>query len=111
MPADLVHGIADLPQRTPAHGFHHHCEDVAVVDHGLTQSGQAGLGVAGIALLEIRQPLELRLLLAFGGARQFDLAGDARAVRIEEGIDADDGVVSCRRCYRCNLSFQGAPRL
>ncbi len=74
------------------HGFHHHGEDVAIVDYRLAQLGQRSLGLAGVALLEIGQARELRLLFALGRARQFDLAGHARAVRVEEGIDADDGL-------------------
>ena len=42
--------------------------------------------------LEFAQARELRLLFHFGRADQFDLLRRRVAVRVVEGVDADDGV-------------------
>src|SRR3546814_20735922 len=48
------------------------------------------LPIFGVALLEVLEPRQLRLLLVVGRAREFDLVLLVVGVRIAEGVDADD---------------------
>ena len=91
LPAHLKQGIGDLTQRTHANGVHQHFKHIPVVDHGLLQSGKHGRGLLGVALLEISQSLELALLFLVGRAGQFQLVLHGVAMRIAEGIDANNG--------------------
>ena len=89
--ADFVQRRADLAERAALDRIDQHGEDVAVLDHRLLELLQHGRRLVGIAGVEVAQALDLRLLFLVGRARQFDfLLG--HALRIEEGIDADDRV-------------------
>src|SRR4051794_25126795 len=89
--ADFEQGIGDLPQGTNAHGVHEDFEHVAVVNDGLLQALEHGRRLRRMAGVEIVQALQLALLFFFGGAGKLQLLRDRVAVRVAEGVHADDG--------------------
>src|SRR5574343_179321 len=92
--ADFEQGAGDLAQRAHAHGVHQDLEHVPVVDHRLLESFEHGRRFLRVAHVELLQALQLALLLVLGRARQFQLLRNGVAVRIAEGIDPDDGVLT-----------------
>ena len=114
LPADLVQGIGNLPQRAAAHRVHHHREHVLVADHRLPESRQAGLQLTGIASLEDDQAGELRLRLRPGRVRQLDLAGHAALAAINGDAHRQPPLDRKRTEARLALDstlLQGVPRL
>jgi hypothetical protein len=94
LPAHLEQRVGDLPQRAAAHRVHQHREDVAVGDHGLLQALQHRRRLGAWRCVEVGQALQLALLLVLGRTRQLDGLGHRVAVRVAEGVDADDGVLA-----------------
>ena len=60
------------PSEQHPHRVHQHLEHVLVVDHRLLQALQHRRRFGGVALVELGQALELRLLFLFGRARQLE---------------------------------------
>ena len=84
--------MCDLAQRTAAHRIHQHLEGIAVVDDRAPQALEQLRRLARMAFVEGSEALQLRLLLRIGGARQLHRRRRGAAVRIAEGVDADDGI-------------------
>src|SRR5258706_3766436 len=91
LPAHFEQRMGDLPQRADTYRIHQHLEHVAVVDDRLLQPLQRRRGFARMQPMELGEALQLRLLLLLGGARQLDVLGHRLAVRVAEGVHADDG--------------------
>jgi len=91
MAADFVERRTDLAKRAVFDGIDQHGKNIAVFDHRLFQLGQHDRRLSGVPRLKIAQALALRLLFLVAGTGQLDsLLG--HALRVEEGIDADDRV-------------------
>src|SRR5438067_3424328 len=94
LPAHFEQRVGDLPERADAHGVHQHCEHVAIVDHGLLQALQHRRRPVRMPPVEVGQARKLRLLLFLGGTSELDVVGHRVAVRVAEGVHADDGVLA-----------------
>jgi hypothetical protein len=83
---------ACLSERADAHRVHQHGEDVLVLHHRLAQALEHRRRLVRMARVELAQAPELALLFFLGGADQLELRRYRVAVRVAEGVDADDRV-------------------
>src|SRR5947209_9293363 len=86
--------LRDLTERADAHRVHQHGEDVAVVDDRLLKALQQARRVGCVARMEVVEALELRFLLVLGRARELEALRHRIAMRVAEGVDADDRVLA-----------------
>ena len=67
---------------------------LSVVDHRFLQPREHRRRLLRVALLEVLQALQLALLFFLGRAGEFDVIGHRLAVRVAEGVDADDRILA-----------------
>jgi hypothetical protein len=78
-PPTSKNAVGQLTQRAHPRGAHQLVEHVAVAGRHVLQPPQRLLGLAAVPPLEVREPLELGLLLRLGGAGMSSISTGAPA--------------------------------
>src|SRR5215831_6819830 len=89
LPAHLEQRLGDLTERAYANGLHQLREYVAVLDHDTLESLERLRSGSSVPRVKLREPLELRLLLFLGRARELEFLRHRIAVRIAERVHSD----------------------
>src|SRR5579859_7675709 len=88
--ADLEERLGDLLQAAHPGRVHEHGEHVPARPGGVLQRGQGGVRLLPVPLVEVPDPVELRLLLLVGPPGERYRGRLLAGAGVAEGVDADD---------------------